>query len=119
MGPVKVINKPKKDTTQKDRKLKLWDYIESELIKSENKGQCLVVKMDANPSLEPNLIKNDPNSQSANGKKFKDFLGRNPALTVVNSLDICKGVITRHRKTIHKIEESAIDFCLLNRLMTL
>ena len=73
--------------------------------------------MDANACLEPNWIENDPNPQSENGKIFADFLGTNPALTVMNSLNICKGDITRHRKTIHKIEESAIEFFLVNSVM--
>ena len=76
-------------------------YIEFELIEAENVGQGLVVQIDADASLGPNLIENDPYPQNANGKMFADFLGRNPVLTGVNSLNICKGIITRHRKTIH------------------
>ena len=76
------------EITQKDRKQKLWDYLENEVIEAENKCQGLVIQIDANASLGPEWIKNDPNPQTINGKIFADFLERNPALIVVNSLSL-------------------------------
>ena len=38
-----------------------------------------------------------PRVQNKNGKMFEDFLLRHPHLTVVNSLPICQGSITRSR----------------------
>ena len=63
------------------------------------------------------MLKNDPNPQNHNGKIFADFLKRNPALIVVNSLNLCEGVITRQRTTIKKTEEAALDFFLVNSVM--
>ena len=44
-----------------------------------------------------------------NGMLFCDFLERNPHLTVVNSLPICEGTITRMRKTTKGVEKSILD----------
>ena len=107
----------KLDTNQHDRKLKLWEFLENEVIEAENKCQGLVIQMDANASLGPELLKNDPNNQNSNGRLFANFLQRNPALIVVNNLDLCKGLITRRRKTIHKTEEAVLDFFLVNSVM--
>ena len=52
-----------------------------------------------------------------NGKLFANFLERNPALIVVNNLNLCKGLITRRRKTINKTEESVLDFFIVNSVM--
>ena len=48
-----------------------------------------------------------------NGKMFKEFLEKFPHLTVVNSLDICEGVITRSRDTIKKNERAVLDFFIV------
>ena len=47
----------KLDTTQKERKLKLWDYLETEVSEAENFGQGLVIQIDASASLGPEYIK--------------------------------------------------------------
>ena len=48
---------------------------------------------------------------------FSEFLEQNPAITVVNRLDLCEGLITRKRSTIKGVEESVIDFLLVNQKM--
>ena len=47
---------------------------------------------------------------SKNGEMFNQFLKRHPHLTVVNSLDICQGLITRRRNTTKKNEKAVLDF---------
>jgi hypothetical protein len=39
-----------------------------------------------------------------NGRLFCDFLDRNPHLSLINSLPICEGKITRMRKTSRELE---------------
>ena len=46
-----------------------------------------------------------------------DFLSQNPGLTVVNSLNLCEGLITRKRETINGTEEAVLDFFLVNQIM--
>ena len=66
--------------------------------------------MDGNLWCGPHLLPGDPRSQNRNGKLFEDFLARNK-LTLVNSMDICEGLITRERELKNgNIEHSALDF---------
>ena len=44
---------------------------------------------------------------------FAQFLQRHPQLKVVNSLDICQGLITRKRNTAQKNERAVLDFFIV------
>ena len=56
------------------------------------------------------MIPGDTNPKNKNGNLFEEFLLQNN-LTPVNSLSLCKGVITRIRLLITgKLERSSIDF---------
>jgi hypothetical protein len=37
------------------------------------------------------------------------FVERNPSLTIINSLQLCEGTITRMRKTTRGVEKSVLD----------
>ena len=65
--------------------------------------------MDGNSHLGPTIIEGDVNAQNANGKLFCEFLERNTHLTIINSLALCDGKITRMRKTIKAEEKSILD----------
>ena len=82
-----------------ERKRKFWDFLEREVNNAIVAGAGFILQMDGNCHLGPNYIKGDVNVQNANGKLFAEFLERNPHLTLVNSLPICEGIITRMRKT--------------------
>ena len=69
--------------------------------------------MDGNLWTGPHLIPGDPHNQNQNGKLFQNFLDRNPHLFVVNSLDVCKGLITRYRKTTKWEEKYVIDLFVI------
>ena len=60
------------------------------------------------------FYKNDPNPQNQNGGLFFEFLQRNTSLVVVNSENICEGVITRQRKVQSRIEKAVLDFFVVN-----
>ena len=66
-------------------------------MRSDNEGKGFILQGDLNAWLGKKIIKNDPRDQNKNGKLMEDFVERNE-LTVVNSLSICKGLITRSRK---------------------
>ena len=66
--------------------------------------------MDGNLWAGPEVVKGDPNECNQNGRLFKEFLKKFPHLHVVNSLDICEGIITRRRVTIKKEEKAVLDF---------
>ena len=63
------------------------------------------------------MIPGDPRPQNKNGKFFVEFLERNPNLTVVNSLSLCQGLITRSRVKDGVVEESVLDFFIVCSLV--
>ena len=74
---------------------------------------CLVmIECDANAKLGHEIIKNAPNPQSDNGQLLWSLIERNN-LTVVNSLEICEGCITRHRTTKISEEKAVLDYFIV------
>ena len=69
--------------------------------------------MDGNLWAGQNIIPGDPNPKNKNGELFSQFLQRHPQLKVVNSLDICHGLITRKRNTAQKTERAVLDFFIV------
>ena len=53
-------------------------YISKETIKANNEGAGFVLQMDGNLWAGENIIKDDPNKQNMNGKRFESFLNQNP-----------------------------------------
>ena len=70
--------------------------------------------MDGNLHAGPELVQKDPNPMNKNGKLFLEFLERNKSLIVLNSLESCKGLITRQRKLKNRTEQAVLDFFLIN-----
>ena len=106
------------DMDQNERKMLLCDFLICEAKEAEAMEQGLVVQIDTNAHLGPDIMKRDPNPINPNGKMFAEFLEQNPALSVVNRMDLCKGLITRRRTTIRGVEESVLDFFLVNQKMS-
>ena len=95
-----------------DKKEKFWARLSHEVQESLMNDNATIVQMDGNLWGGPEIINNDPNKINNNGKLFKDFIETNTHLKIGNNLDVCRGSITRHRKTIHKEEKSILDFFL-------
>ena len=87
--------------------------LEQEIIKAELAGKSILIEMDANSKLGPELIPGDKHAQSVNGKALADIIQRH-GLIVGNGLSKCTGLITRKRVTKTGIEESTIDFVLFS-----
>ena len=88
------------------QQLKFWELLEEETNHAELEGDGLVIQMDGIVHAGPALIKGDPNKQIGNGLLFCEFLERNPELIVVNSLELCKGLIKRRRELENRTEEA-------------
>ena len=93
-----------------ERKQKFWDFLEKECYLALEAGSGFVLQMDSNAHMGKDILKEDPNDQNVNGKLFCDFLERMPHLTLVNTLPLCEGSITRMRKTTRGVEKSILDF---------
>ena len=86
--------------------------IDLEVKSSMLAGALVCIEMDANSKLGPEIIKNDPKEQSRNGKLLEQVINENN-LVVVNGTNLCDGVITRQRTTIHREEKSVLDFFIV------
>ena len=62
----------------------------------------ILIQIDLNAWAGDMLIPDDPNKKNVNGKLLEIFLERNKNITIVNSLSICSGLITRKRITADK-----------------
>ena len=96
-----------------DRKLKFWAKLGAEVEDADSLGLGFILQMDGNLWAGADLIPGDPNPRNNNGQLFKEFLSNYPNLTLVNSLSICQGLITRKRVTVIKTEQSVLDFFLV------
>ena len=68
--------------------------------------------MDANAKVGKTIIKEDLHNMTNNGKLLLDVVKRQD-LIIGNSLDICKGLITRERLFDNKSEKSVIDYIIM------
>ena len=101
-----------------ERKEAFWNYLSEEVSIADQEDSGFILHCDGNLWAGENIIPGDPRKQNKNGKLFQTFLEENPNLTVVNSLSLCQGLITRRRAKNEKIEESVIDFFVVcNRVL--
>ena len=100
--------------TQWEKKDAFWKYLDEEVEEATNTGAGLVIQCDGNLWAGNQIIPNDPRPQNRNGKLFEQFLIRNSHLTVVNSLDLCEGLVTRSRFRSGNLEESVLDFFIVS-----
>ena len=88
--------------------------LEQEIVKAEMQGKSMFIEMDSNNKLGPEIIPNDPHTQSGNGKLLAEIVSRH-GLIVANGLtEKCKGMITRKRVTKELTEESIIDHVIIS-----
>ena len=85
-------------------------------IKAKDDGYFVLVEMDANAKVGKDIIAGDNHITSNNGKLFLDVIDRQD-LVIANSLDICKGIVTRVREFENRTEKSTIDYILTCRAL--
>ena len=106
------------ENASKQSKEMFWEFIEKEVNQAELENQAVIIQMDGNLHAGNYLVKNDPNPQNQNGRLFMQFLRRNPSLTVVNSLSMCEGTITRIRELESRTETAVLDFFIVNEKLS-
>ena len=94
-----------------ERKEAFWNYLSEEVSIADQEEAGFILHFDGNLWAGDTIIPGDPRKQNKNGKLFQKFLEENYNLTVVNSLPLCQGLITRSREKDGNMEESVIDFC--------
>ena len=105
-----IVGYGPQENASKDKKEKFWEIIENEVVQAESEHHGVIIQIDGNLHAGDKLLKDDPNPQNQNGKLFMDFLKRNCTLSVVNSMDICEGLITRQRSLETRTEKAVLDF---------
>ena len=95
-----------------DRVLDFYVKLEEEIQLAKDNNCYILIEMDANAKLGYGVIKNDPNPQSKSGSLLWALVQRNN-LVVVNSTDVCSGVITRHRVTKTNVEKAVLDYIIV------
>ena len=96
-----------------ERKVNFWARMAQEVQNALEFDTALLIQMDGNLWAGEELVKGDPNKPNCNGKLFMEFLKQFPHLTVVNSLPVCEGVVTRRRKHKNKVEEAVLHFYIV------
>ena len=97
------------ETAKTKTKDDFWKYLDDDAKRADKDGKGFLLQGDMNSWLGPKMIPGDKRKQNNNGKRFAMFVKSNN-LTVVNSLSICEGLITRSRMRQGKLIQSTIDF---------
>ena len=101
-----------------EKKQKFWQYLENEVLISQQNDSACMIMIDSNCWLGKNILSFDPNPQNDNGKYFAHFLEKYDNITLLNSHPSCEGQITRSHTLKDKTEKSILDFMLVcNKLL--
>ena len=101
----------------KEKKVLFWRFLDEEAQRTKNQGKGFILQGDLNAWLGPEIIPEDPRKQNENGKFMAIFLKENN-LTVVNSLDLCKGLFTRIQKRQGILMKGILDFFVVCNSIT-
>ena len=100
------------ESDHNSKRLEFFIRLEEEIVKCKDNDKAIIIELDANSKLGSQIIIGDPHDMSKNGELLWDIIERQN-LTVVNTLELCEGVITRTKDTIERSEASVIDFVIV------
>ena len=110
-GPQEVSQAQRQAADQTHIVNQFWQELETEVIKANDDDCMILIEMDANAEVGKHVIVDDPNNVSENGKTMLELINRQN-LKIFNASPKCSGVVTRHRETVDRVEESVIDYIL-------
>ena len=91
-----------------------YTSLEEEISAVEIQGRTVIIAMDANAKLGPELVPGDPYEKSPNGSLLSGIVERH-ALCVVNGMvEKRDGIITRAKNTTIGLKQSVIDFVIVS-----
>ena len=96
-----------------DKKKNVWARLGNEVDDAMENEKAFILQMDRNLHVGESVIKGAPNPCNNNGKLLIKFLQKYHQLKIVNSLDLCEGVITRKRIANSIVEEAVLDFFIV------
>ena len=95
---IRIINAygPQEDSSDEDINL-FWHLLDEEVLSAKDNNCLILIQLDTNAKVGSNIIQGDPHKISGNGRILIELTERHN-LTIANSLNICKGAITREKK---------------------
>ena len=93
------------------KRLTFWQSLEQEIVAGKNSNCMILIQMDGNAKVGKNIISQDPNNMSDNGRLLLELIERE-SLVLLNSSDLCQGSVTRHRVTKEGEEKSILDYII-------
>ena len=117
--PVRLINGyGPQETDSEEQRLQFFARLDEECQKAKDDNVEVIMELDANAKLGKENINGDKHNLSANGQLLLN-LASSQSLTIVNTLNICKGFIIRKRQTNKVNEESTIDYLLVSEKLVI
>ena len=112
---IRIINGygPQENWTLEE-KMPFFVALEEEVSKAMLEGKSIILELDANSKLGTKYIKNDPHAMSPNGVILSGIIERHDLIVANGLSQKSSGVITRKRSTVHRTEESVIDFVCIS-----
>ena len=104
---------PQEQDVSAQTKFNFWQNLEKEIISAYESNCEIIIELDANAKVGPNVIPNDPHCQSENGRLMMEMLARQN-LHLVNASRLCKGLITRQRAAAGRVEKSILDYVIVS-----
>ena len=95
-------------------RMQFFSALEQEISRAEMAGKSILIQMDANSKLGPNIIPGDPHQRSPNGRILAGIIDRHGLVVVIGLMDKCEDIVTRKRVTKDATEESVIDFVIIS-----
>ena len=97
-----------------ERKQNFWEFLDREVDAAEENNSGFLLQFDGNLWAGEEIIEGDVRKQNYHGRLFQEFLKRHSHLTVVNSLPLCEGKITRveFMKINQKSQQLTFSWCV-------
>ena len=100
------------ETDTKEKIDEFWQELEMHIVDAKTEDCGILIEMDANAKLGSEIILNDPNNMSNNGKILLGLMNRQH-LVCLNSHQSCEGTITRFRSSKNGTEQAVLDYVLV------
>ena len=110
-GPQEVTQSQRPVSEQQQIVTNFWIELEKEVLKAKEDETLVIIQMDANAKAGKEIINDDPNDMSENGKLMLGLVKRQN-LRILNTSSKCSGVVTRERVAGDKLEQSVIDYII-------
>ena len=91
-----------------------YNSLEEEISAAELQGRSVIIAMDANAKLGPELVPGDPYEKSPNGSLLSVIMERHALCVVNGTVEKREGLITREKRTTLGLKQSVIDFVIVS-----